>query len=732
MKPPKKPQAPPVRPAPSLPGWALAGLALWAAATVAYLLRSGDLRLGRDLGRWLASPFAVIPTLGASVGDLKRLVALGGVTLILLAAGRRALRLLKVDLNDPWEESALSFALGYGLLGSLLFLLGLAGVWQRAVLLAALAAALLWAAIELRLYSRESRSSPAGPTGRPTTLDRVCAGALVFGWLYVVRYALIPETFYDALHYHLALPSLYLQAGRIFATPENSFSGIPGLAQMLYGWTLAFDHWGITASLLHWSQAVWVAVAIVGLSRRLGRPQAGPLAAAAFGLMPVVLGESFRVSVGLELTLMELCQLTAFLAALSKDRGTPERRGWLVLCGSFLGFSMGMKYPAWLLPLVLLPGMALTRRERDANAPGASLGMRELGTVLLVAVLFTAPWVVKNLWFYHNPLYPFFHEFFAPKAEYMPGWRQISSAGTDINTFLSMKGFAHYLAHPWRLLTPPDDITETVGPFFLSLLPLLFFTRLTKQERLLGWFCLAAWLPLSLISSEPRFFIPHLAPLALLISCAIVQVQERRARTALLAIACALWGGTAVGWLAEDANRAKLDAYMGRKSFSEYLGHTVVSYPTPPFAGYEFLNETTPPGSRVMLYDEARSFYLQRPLLAASSDQAAVIEVWADRSADAAGLKKRLDDAGISYILVNLGEVSRRRREPMTTARGLMNLDAFWKKYTLRVFGVQNARDRWLGVYKVLDEAKASTPHPFDDLFAPFVEQIKTEKPVGS
>jgi hypothetical protein len=53
-----------------------------------------------------------------------------------------------------------------------------------------------------------------------------------------------------------------------------------------------------------------------------------------------------------------------------------------------------------------------------------------------------------------------------------------------------------------------------------------------------------------------------------------------------------------------------------------------------------------------------------------------------------------------------------------------LNLDAFWKKYTFRIFGAEDPRDRWVGVYKVLSEAEAARPHPFDDLYAIHVARL--------
>jgi hypothetical protein len=721
-----RPQASPTSPPASIPSWAIAGLAAWMLLLAGAVFRVIEPLLAVNLQRWLSTPAAVLPEFHALAGQLERFAILGGLTLALAGSGRRVLRLAGVAADNPLEEAVLSFGLGYGLWSVVLFLLGLAGLWGRPFLRALLAAALVPALFEAGSRWRARGSRAAATASPPPALDRVCAGALLFAWLYVVRYALVPETFYDALHYHLALPSLYLDAGRIYATPENSFSGVPGLPQMLYGWTLAFDRWGIAASLLHWSIGIWIAAALIGLSRRLGRPRAGLLAAAAFGLTPVVLCESFRVSVGFEWTLMQLCALTAFLAAWSSEGGTRERRAWLVLCGIFLGFALSTKYPAWLLPLALLPGVSLRGREGPAKGEGRDLSPREFAAVLLVAGLILAPWVVKNILFYGNPIYPFFHESLAPGAAFMPDWRQISLAGTDLKSLLTVPGLVHYLAHPFRLLLPPEDISESLGAFFLAFLPLLFFARLSERERLIAWFCATAWIPLSILSGETRYFIPHLAPLILLLCCVLVEIPSARTRAALLAGACALAAGAAAIWVLGDPNFTKFDTFLGRKTFSEYLGHTVVSYPAPGFAGFEFLNEKTPAGSRVLLYDEPRSFYLKRPVIAASSDQAPVLEAWANDAPDAESLERRVRSAGVRYILVNLGEAARRHLEPKTSTRGMANLDAFWMKRTLRVFGVHEPPDRWVGVYKVLDDAEAALPHAVDDLFAVYAGRLKT------
>ena len=433
----------------------------------------------------------------------------------------------------------------------------------------------------------------------------------------------------------------------------------------------------------------------------------------------MVIRESFQVSVGLEWTVLQLCALTALLALLSKERGTNVRRTWLILCGAFMGFAMGTKYPAWLLPLTFLPAMLMKDSIQPPQLTENSffrLSMNECGLLLGSATLILSPWIWKNIWFYHNPLYPFLQGVFAPNSSYLPDTRQINTAGSYA-ALLSFRGVLHYLSHPIRFLISAGDITKSTGLFVLIFLPLILLTRPSTQEKFVAWFSFAAWIPLSLLSDVARYFIPHIAPLVLLSCCVASNVQPRRLRNCFMALACALVLAGAFVFVVEESNHDKLQVYAGNKTFGDYLAHAVIDYPVPPFAGIDFLNRTTPDGQPVMFYMESRTFYLKRPIYAASSDQKPLLEVWADQSANPDDLKKRFDTAGIQYILVNLGEVVRRHWQPKLTPHGLMTLSAFWRRSTQRVFAVQDARDRWGGGYKILAENEAAQPHAVDDFF---------------
>jgi hypothetical protein len=199
----------------------------------------------------------------------------------------------------------------------------------------------------------------------------------------------------------------------------------------------------------------------------------------------------------------------------------------------------------------------------------------------------------------------------------------------------------------------------------------------------------------------------------------LVGIEARKVRQSLVWLAAVLWSATGLAWIVLDAHRAKLDVFLGKKSYGDFLRHAVVSYPTPPYAGIEFVNAQTPVQVTVLLHGDARSFYLHRRTIASSSDQISVLETWANESSDAEGLKARFRARGVGYVLANLGEISRRGGGLRLTAKGRETLFAFWKRYTLQVFDELESRDHWVRVYRILDDAEAARPHPVDDLFFP-------------
>ncbi|MFH1725054.1 MAG: hypothetical protein ABII00_10595 [Elusimicrobiota bacterium] len=677
---------------------------------------------------------AVVPywemSVGALAGHLLYLAGLAWLTVVFAGCGLVLCRAAGLRFSNPWEGLAFSFALGSGAWAYLFLFLGLAGLLYRPLLLALLIAGGLYALWEFR------KGIPAkdGSFLAPFRGDwRVWAFALLLlvHLVLLLPYALVPETFYDSLEYHFGLPNLYLLRHRIGPTPDNSFSGVPSIPGMLYGWGLVLDRWGIVAHLLNFSFLAWIVVALVGLGTRLGSPVAGLAGGAIFSLIPAAASVSYMSTIELGWGFYQLLCFPAFLSALESPERARERKAWLVVCGLCLGLAMATKYLAWALPFALLTLLFGLRRS-DA---GLRCGLRELGLVFGTGALTLLPWVIKNIVFYRNPIFPFLHEFWASASEVMPGWRYLGSGATFQWDKLGLWGYAReYLLAPWRMVLYQGKPADSLGAVVLALAPLLALVRLPDRARLLGWFALGCWLPFSFIVHLPRYFVPFLPLLSLLVGLAVCRPGVRWLRNALAACVCValLAGGLALWrW---TVPRTRWPVFTGRKSFAEFLSHAdEYYYPAPLYPAAEYLDKHAAADARVLVFGESRGFYLRRDHIASTPMQVTVLERWANASASGRELKRRMEARGITHIIVNHADIVRQWSAFRFSRKGKRSLDEFWRRYTLKVFqaGPERFRpetgrdrlDRWIVVYRVLSEDEAERDHPTDDLFEHYKAQ---------
>jgi hypothetical protein len=647
---------------------------------------------------WLGLDWSLVPLHPILRLHAAAIAVAAAISIGLIGVGRLALRSAGVLPANRWEAVSLSISAGYGVSATIIFLLGIIGLWRKPVFILLGAVAVGLGLLAVRELSRPSQTTAEG--GGIGTIGRLIVGALALVFLELIRLALAPETFFDALTYHLALPNLYLAKGGIFATPENSFSGIPSLPEMINGLALAFEPWGIAANLLHFSMPFWTALAFIGLAHRLRRPQAGPWAAATYLLVPVVVAEMGRVSVGLEWALMEVCFVTGLLAAIESPVESAARKRWLLLTGAFLGFCMSTKYPAFLLPLTLAAAMARCSSKREDGL--SLLRPREAGLICLAAGCCVLPWLAKNAAFYRNPFYPFFHGLFGSQAAGSPDWHQIGTPTLAFGRFLTVRGLMSYLEHPWRFVISAEGIGASMGPHILGLLPAVFLVRKSGLERRLAAVCALAWIPLSLVSEIPRFFIPHIAVLGFFICYVVSGIDRTGLRRALFGAYGLVLTLFFLGLpLLTSLQRDRLSVYMGRMGLSEYLSHTRPGYGTPPFAAIEFVNRETPMDAGILMVGDVRSLYLNRNHVVSTPDQRPAIETWADASDSETALKAELLRRGITHIIFNYGELVRTGSKFHLTGKGKNNLDLLLARHAERVFKINDPGDRWLEVFRI-------------------------------
>ncbi len=418
----------------------------------------------------------------ASFNLLLNLLLLALSLAVVAAWGNRIGRWLGVSFESELERWALGAMLGLGLLGTLVFALGVVGAlyrWVGYLLLVAIALLVLpeiWSLVRC-IWAASRRQ-------RPSSIPWLWLFIGLIGLMALVR-ALLPPTGWDALVYHLQGPRLYLEAHRLIGVPENFYLNWPAQVEMLFTWGMLLKS-DILAKLLHWSFWLLIVALLYALGRRSVSARVGKWAVALWAAIPLTGELAGLAYVDLGLTAFVLAGFYAFIGW-SESR----RDGWLMLCALFIGFAMSTKYTAvtWAaLFMILLVYHGWRHQHRSAGWI-----LKRTSLFAAIAGLVVLPWLIKNWLVVGNPVYPFLFggvDWDATREAwlYWPG-----------------QSYSHnildYLALPWLMTVLGIGGTAyfgaTIGPLMLSLTPLAFLSL--GRPRVVNY-------ALALVAAQSVFF----------------------------------------------------------------------------------------------------------------------------------------------------------------------------------------------------------------------------------
>jgi hypothetical protein len=262
---------------------------------------------------------------------------------------------------------------------------------------------------------------PGIPAG---LMDRLVLGAVVVMATLGFLGSLSPEVRHDPLFYHVEVPRLWLNFGRMVEVPENGHSYFPYGFEMLYTWSLSLGS-DSAAKGLHWAAGL----AAAGWCARLARGfRANPLhAAALFYFIHFVSYLSTTTYIDLATAMYGLAAVTLW----AERRASPWDARTALAFGFFTGSAMATKYTAWPLigvPLGVAAAFSLWRSPRLLLLTG------------FAALLPLAPWVARNLAYVGNPVAPLMVRVFGPQSAIDTGlagsFDSFSGAGWGVQALL--------------------------------------------------------------------------------------------------------------------------------------------------------------------------------------------------------------------------------------------------------------------------------------------------------
>jgi hypothetical protein len=442
---------------------------------------------------------------------------LAGAVWILWVAEGIGRRLTGHATLNALERTALSGALGLGVISLLMLALAAAG-WITGAAIAILLAVLTV------VFFRESvgwlvslaKERPILPPG-PNAFSIVCGIFALATVLLSLGVALSPPAAWDSLVYHLRIPQQILAARSLQLPADSLFGEMPHVAEMAFAAAIGLTGGLETATVLAWIFGALTLAGVAGTARRMGLrfPLLAPAALLAGDTIARSMGWGYVDWVTALFGYAAVCSLSV--------RGSGRK--WVLLAGVYAGLAFGTKYTAGtVLPILLLWGFAGRQWKRGLRA------------ALLLAAGFAmafAPWIIRNLALRGNPLPPMtdtgqsalLRLWFFSGQPLPDAWL----IGPVIPFLQSTIG--RYDAAPFG---------TTIGPLLLAFLPGLFFRRRNREtddsfpigllltSAAVFWAASGLGIFLSESFAQPRLFMVLFPALALLAACGFDGLGEVR------------------------------------------------------------------------------------------------------------------------------------------------------------------------------------------------------------
>jgi len=462
-----------------------------------------------------------LPVLNGAAGWAVPKLAI--ITALAVGAGHRGLQWLRVPAKAPLlDRLLLSTLLGYGFLSLMMLALGLLYLWRAGpvtIVLSLVGVAVFrdFIAVCRRLIDEGVRPLWRDGHGAHLRLPALALSSVVLCASGCYACSVSPCVHWDVLHYHLGIPTIYVERGGIVPLEHTYAVHLLRNAEMLYGLGLLVEGQPLP-TLFNFLFGLLAAGVVVSLGTLLADRRVGLLAGAIFFAVPLV---SYVLTEGLIDVIPAAYVLAATYAFFQWQR--ERSAAWTAVFSAFVGLAVGTKLNAaiFLLPLCV---MMLARSFRSPLAGRARLG--DALWLLAPGLVALSPWLALTWLRTGNPCFPFLNNIFHSAA-----WHQNSAAdGVDWSEFGVGKSWWYAVRLPWDLAFQGERFGElgwfaTAGIVLLGL-PFAYFAVPKRQRQamlalaLLTAFSLAVFFK---VAQYARYMLPVTA------FCAVVAAMNWQA-----------------------------------------------------------------------------------------------------------------------------------------------------------------------------------------------------------
>ncbi len=567
------------------------------------------------------------------------------------AVGRVARRRV-FSLPEDGLVALFDFAIGAWLTWTVFFLVGLAGGYRPNIAWFVLGASSVIGITQLPTVFSEVKKHITTSLAKISAYELILVVICLLVVLSAGIGALTTPAAQDALVHHLALPKDYIRAGRILDLPYNYFSYFPAAMEMLFLYGLLVCGAGM-ATLLHnfFGVATFFAILAGGKYLQLGR-RSRLLAATAFLTIPTVWMEMSWAYIDLTLTFY----ITLAMLALLRWRETKEF-AWSCLFGFALGGALSTKYTTLFVGVIVPLLILFVLKEHKQTTFKAVLKYLFVpgGITFLVSLV----WFVRNVVWTNNPLFPFLLNVLPSNNI---GWDAERAATTLVilSRYGGDKSFLDYLLLPFKLsflarYESDQYYQGIIGAFYIFTLSIFFFINRVRKEVLYLLGFSAAFYFFWMISSQQ---IRYLLPIFPLLSLAITITYDQLIQKGLtpkwqiinkifltLVMIIFLVNLVIIGYYFNSFKYGQL--FTRQISATDYLRNKFDYY-----VAYEYMNQKTPPESKLFLVDISnQSYYLEREYFGDSVFEDYTLTKIVQSSKTTIEIKDKIRAIGITHLV---------------------------------------------------------------------------------
>ena len=509
----------------------------------------------------------------------------GFTVLTAWSLGAILLRKLSLALYRT-EERLFAFMLGSACLSAIMFALAALHLVRRGVLLA-----LGILAIGYAFYSGAHRSKGHAFPAMPKRWTLVFA--LAFGFFTVLYFfnALAPEVSPDGMAYHLGEVTKYARAHGFVRITTNLYGNLSQGLELLFLHAFLFGKHS-AAALVHYAFLVCLTFLMLSYGRRLGHPGVGVAGAIFLYASPVV---------GIDGTIayndVAVAAIAFALFYLLQIWDQERAANLLAPIGILTGFAFATKYTAFVaVPYAL--GFIAWRQWRSRQAV-----FRPVLAAAALALIFIAPWLLKNWIWVDNPFSPFANRLFPNPYVHI-------AFEEDYRRMEQTYGLTNRWEIPLQVTVKGDVLAGFFGPLFL-LTPLALLTLRQRAGRQLWLAALVFGLPFY-ANVGARFLIPAAPFVSLALALTFANV-ESLLLVLTLAHAISCWPRVEKRYCGSTAwclRNIPYKAALRVESEDAFIGRRVQQYNEA-----RLLDRVVPAGEKVFAFGQVADSYTTHEIL---------------------------------------------------------------------------------------------------------------------